>query len=150
MVLPLIPPAVLELLKDTAIWVGPVIGKAIAGKYAKDAVEAVNAKLGKVWERLRGVNPKAAKALQALEADQNLDALSDLQTYLRDAIGDDPELQKLVAELAQELEVAKQNAVTAQKQEMTVEAGGTGYQSQSTGTTFVGGTHTHNHGSDQH
>ncbi|MDB9494776.1 hypothetical protein PN441_12530 [Spirulina major CS-329] len=150
MVMIVIPPIVLELLKDTAIWVGPVIGKAAVAKYTKDALDGVNTKLGEIWARLRGKNSKAANALQALEEKQNLDALSDLQTYLRDAMEDDPDLQKLVEELAQELEAAKENAIPAQKQEMTVESGGTGYQSQSTGTTFVGGTHTHHHGADQH
>lgn len=101
-----IPPVVVELLKDTAIWAGLKLGNAAAAKYAKDAVDKLNEQLGKIWARLGGQSQNAAEALTALES-QDLAALSDLQTYLRDAMKQDPELKRLVDELAQELEAAQ-------------------------------------------
>lgn len=101
-----IPPVVVDLLKDGAVWVGLKLGEAATRKYANDAVTKFNEQLAKIWARLRGQNPNADEALKSLEQ-EDVSALADLQTYLRDAMKQDPELAKLVEVLAQELEAAQ-------------------------------------------
>ncbi|WP_139276635.1 hypothetical protein [Spirulina major] len=84
-----------------------VLGTALE-KYTEGAVEKINGLLGKVWDKLRG-NPKAEIALQALER-QDLSVKTRLETYLLDAMEDDPAFKDEIEALVGEIESGKRQS----------------------------------------
>lgn len=81
----------------------------IAEKYTETAIEKINELAAQVWERLRG-NPKAEKALQALEQ-KDLSVQPRLETYLLDAMEDDPEFKDAIEALVTEIEAGRRQSV---------------------------------------
>lgn len=75
----------------------------------KDRVNKLNDLVRDVWDRLSRKKPQVEQALQGLEQDDP-EARKSLETDLRNAMQDDPALQALVAELAQEIEALQSQA----------------------------------------
>lgn len=125
---------VVSFLTTVGVSAGKVVTETALKKYSEGAIAKVNGLLGKLWERLRQKNPKAEQALQGLEQSDPA-APNRLQTYLLDAMEDDPDLQALVEELAREIEAGQQVSTGGINQHIAPHGKGVAIYSQNEGGT---------------
>lgn len=113
-------------------------------KFTEAALTKMDELRKKIWEKLRG-DSRAETALAAVEQGNKAE-LKRVEIYLEDAMRFDPQFADEVQLLAQEINAGKLQDSSSMTQNNYDSS--TGYQTRvetQSGTTNVGGTHTHNY-----
>jgi small-conductance mechanosensitive channel len=107
--------AILKLAVDEAVKAGAGEGAKLAVGGAADLAKQLWAK---IKTRFQG-DARAEKAIQAVEAEQSQPAITKLETYLDDAMTEDPAFATEIQQMAQQiLNIQNQNTTTLNQQNL--------------------------------
>lgn len=114
----------------------------LAKKFTTEAITKMKELRNFIWQKLRG-NTDAERALENIENGSEED-ISDVATYLKAAMKNDPQFAAQVQAMAQKINAGK--LIDQSNMTMSIYDQGRGYQTEvkDRGTAYIGEIHQHN------